>query len=108
MNHQVSIQRSFVFFPLAIRITTINRAIGSTYLKTWLALIIFSQLLKFSTYNQQRYQLIRAILTLKSKLMSMYFPNLEELSFLLVLALPKASRISLDWSRTFLARSIST
>ena len=96
MNHQVSIQRPFVFFPLAIRIPTINRAIGSTYLKTWLALIIFSQLLKFSTYNKQRYQLIRAILTLKSKLMSMYFPNLEELSFLLVLALPKASKMSLE------------
>ena len=46
-------------------------------------------------------------LALKSKLMSMYFPNREELSFLLVLALPNASRMSLDCSSTFFARSIS-
>ena len=46
-------------------------------------------------------------LPLKSKLISMYLPNLEELSLRFVLALPKASRMSLDCKRTFLARSIS-
>ena len=45
-------------------------------------------------------------LPLKSKFMSMYFPNLEELSFLLVCAFPNASRISFDWSRTSLTLSI--
>ena len=37
----------------------------------------------------------------------MYFPNLEELSFRFVLALPNASKMSFDWSKTFFARSIS-
>lgn len=36
---------------------------------------------------------------LKSKSMSMYFPNLLELSFLTVLALPKLSKIALDFKR---------
>ena len=36
---------------------------------------------------------------LKSKSMSMYFPNLLELSFLIVLALPKLSKIALDFKR---------
>ena len=44
---------------------------------------------------------------LKSKLISMYLPNREELSLRLVLALPKASKMSLDCNKTFLARSIS-
>jgi hypothetical protein len=38
---------------------------------------------------------------LKSKLMSMYLPKREELSFLLVLALPNVSRIAFDCSSTF-------
>ncbi len=37
----------------------------------------------------------------------MYLPNRDELSFLLVLALPNASRMSFDCSSTFFARSIS-
>ena len=44
---------------------------------------------------------------LKSKLMSMYLPNLEELSFRFVLAFPKASKMSFDCNKTFLALSIS-
>ena len=48
-----------------------------------------------------------APLPLKSKLMSMYLPKRDELSFRLVLALPNASKMSLDCSKTFLARSIS-
>lgn len=38
---------------------------------------------------------------LKSKLMSMYFPNRLELSLRFVLALPKASNTQLDFSRMF-------
>lgn len=38
---------------------------------------------------------------LKSKLMSMYFPNLLELSLRFVLALPKASSTQLDFRRMF-------
>lgn len=38
---------------------------------------------------------------LKSKLMSMYFPNRLELSLRFVLALPKASNRQLDFSRMF-------
>lgn len=37
----------------------------------------------------------------------MYFPNLDELSLRLVLALPKASRIEFDCNNTFLTLSIS-
>ena len=37
----------------------------------------------------------------------MYLPNRDELSFRLVLALPKASRIAFDLSNMFLTRSTS-
>ena len=47
-------------------------------------------------------------LPLKSKLISIYFPNLEELSFLFVCAFPNDSRISLDCKRTSLTLSISS
>ena len=38
---------------------------------------------------------------LKSKLMSMYLPNLDELSLRLVFALPNDSKIAFDCSSTF-------
>ena len=38
---------------------------------------------------------------LKSKFISMYLPNLLELSFLFVLALPKLSRMAFDFKRMF-------
>ena len=43
---------------------------------------------------------------LKSKSISMYFPNLLELSFLFVRALPKLSKTALDFRRTSLTLQI--
>lgn len=44
---------------------------------------------------------------LKSKCISMYFPNRDELSFLFVFAFPNASSMEFDWIRTFFTLSIS-